>query len=103
MASAHGTTVLTYEDATPRNSVKAIKAVKFAYTSTPLVHELLETFRDMVNDAIRICLQEGIKGRLKVRDRIYKEFQQRYGVVSSFPYSVAEVVWSIVRKHRRWH
>jgi len=57
----------------------------------------------MVNDAIRICLAEGIKGRLKLRDRIYKEFQERYGVVSCFPYSVAEVAWSVVKKHKRWH
>jgi len=57
----------------------------------------------MVNDAIRICLSEDIRGRLRLRDRVYKEFQQRYGVVSCFPYSVAEVAWSIVKKHRRWH
>ena len=57
----------------------------------------------MVNDAIRICLAENINGRLKLRDRIYKEFQERYGVVSCFPYSVAEVAWSIVKKHKRWH
>jgi IS605 OrfB family transposase len=57
----------------------------------------------MVNDAIRISIAEKIKGRLKLRDRIYAEFVERYGVVSSFPYSVAEVAWSIVKKHRRWN
>jgi putative transposase len=57
----------------------------------------------MVNEAIRICITEAIRGRLKLRDRIYKEFQVRYGVVSVFPYSVAEVAWSIVKKHKRWH
>ncbi len=56
----------------------------------------------MINEAIRICLGENIRGRLKLRDRIYKEFQERYGVVSAFPYSVAEVAWSIAKKHRRW-
>src|SRR3989442_2279049 len=56
----------------------------------------------MVNDAIRICLAEGIKGRLKLRDRIYRELQERYGVLSCFPYCVTEVAWSIVRKHKRW-
>jgi IS605 OrfB family transposase len=59
-------------------------------------------FRDMVNNALRICLAENIKGRLNLRDRIYKEFQERYGVVSVFPYSVAEVAWSIIKKHKRW-
>jgi len=55
-------------------------------------------FRDMVNDAIRTCLTENIKGRLKLRDRIYRELQERYDVVSRFPYSVAEIAWSIVKK-----
>ncbi len=63
---------------------------------------MLSTFRDMVNDAIRICLEENIMGRLKLRDRIYSELQERYGVVSCFPYCVAEVAWSIVKKHKRW-
>lgn len=57
----------------------------------------------MINDAIRICLAENIKGRLKLRNRIYREFQAKYGVTSCFPYSVAEVAWSIVKKHKRWH
>lgn len=57
----------------------------------------------MVNDAIRICLAENIMGRLRLRDRIYKELQEKYGVVSCFPYPVAEISWSIVKKHKRWH
>jgi putative transposase len=76
--------------------------VKFGYDQTPLTRELLEAFRSMINEAIRISLDEGIRGRLRLRDRIYKEFQERYRVVSCFPYSVAEVAWSIVKKHRRW-
>jgi len=57
----------------------------------------------MVNDAIRICLGERVKGRLNLRNRIYREFRDKYGVTSRFPYSVAEVGWSIVKKHKRWH
>ncbi len=83
--------------------VKAIKGVKFAYKPTPRSLELLSAFKGMVNDAIRICLNENVRGRLRLRDRIYREFQESYGVVSCFPYSVAEVAWSIVKKHRRWH
>jgi putative transposase len=83
--------------------VKVVKGVKFGYHSTPQIHELLCCFKDMVNDAIRVCLAENIKGRLKLRDRIYKEFREKYGVVSCFPYSVAEVAWSVVKKHKRWH
>ncbi len=99
-------TILADAGAPPSNSikdVKAVKAVKFSYTPTPMTRELLEAFRAMVNDAIRICLDEGIEGRLNLRKRIYKDFQIRYKVTSCFPYSVAEVAWSIVKKHRRWH
>jgi len=78
------------------------KAVSFGYDSTSETTELLETFRAMVNDAIRISLDEQVRGRLNLRNRIYKEFQNRYGVTSRFPYSVAEVAWSIVKKHLRW-
>jgi hypothetical protein len=77
--------------------VKAVKGVKFAYRPNPQTLEALSTFREMVNDAIRTCLLENIKGRLKLRDQIYKGFQVRYGVVSCFGYSVAEVAWSIVK------
>jgi len=83
--------------------VKIVKGVKFVYQPTPRTLELISKFRDMVNDAIRICLTENIKGRLKLRNRIYKELQVRYGVLSCFPYCVAEVAWSIVKKHKRWH
>ncbi|MDA4116080.1 MAG: RNA-guided endonuclease TnpB family protein [Thaumarchaeota archaeon] len=83
--------------------MKAVKGVEFAYQSTPQTRELLSTFREMINDAIRICLSENIKGRLKLRNRIYKEVQVRYGVASCLPYCVAEVAWSIVKKHKRWH
>lgn len=82
--------------------IRVVKGVRFAYATTPQTLELLSTFRAMVNDAIRICLDEKIKGRLRLRDRIYREFQERYGVASYFPYSVAEVAWSIVKKHKRW-
>jgi putative transposase len=82
--------------------VKVVKGVKFAYQPTLQTLDLLSTFRKMVNDAIRLCLAENIRGRLKLRNRIYKEFQGRYGLVSCFPYSVAEVAWSIVKKHKRW-
>ena len=84
-------------------TTKAVKSVKFGYTPTPLTMEVLGTFREMVNQAVGICLDEGIKGRLALRDRVYREFQEKFGVLSYYPYSVAEVAWSIVKKHRRWH
>jgi hypothetical protein len=83
--------------------VKAVKGVKFAYKPTARTVGLPFTFRQMVNDAIRICLDENVMRRIKLRDRIYNEFTERYCVVSCFPCSVAEVAWSIVKKHKHWH
>ncbi|MDA4127927.1 MAG: RNA-guided endonuclease TnpB family protein [Thaumarchaeota archaeon] len=83
--------------------MKSVKAVRFGYKPTQETRELLSTFRMMVNHAINIALEEKIKGRLRLRDRIYKEFNERYSAVTCYPYSVAEVAWSIVKKHRRWH
>ena len=80
-------------------SAAVVKGVKFAYKPTPSILELLSTFRDMVNEAIRICLSEKVRGRLSLRDRIYREFQEKFGVLSCLPYSVAEVAWSIAKKH----
>jgi len=82
--------------------MKSVKGVRFGYRPTLESRQLLQTFRVMVNHAIHISLTEGVKGRLKLRDRIYREFKEKYGVVSCYPYSVAEVAWSIVKKHRRW-
>ena len=82
--------------------MRSVKAVSFNYIPTPETRELLQTFRMMLNHAIHICLTERNDGRLGLRDRIYREFRERYGLVSSYPYAIAEVAWSIVKKHRRW-
>jgi hypothetical protein len=39
----------------------------------------------MVNGAIQICLAENVNGRLTLGNRIYREFRERYGVLSSYP------------------
>ena len=82
--------------------ISAYKSVKFRYKPSTSTVELLQIFREMVNDAIRICLSEKISGRIPLRNRIYKEFQKRYGVLACYPYSVAEIAWSIARKHEKW-
>ncbi len=83
-------------------AVKWVKSVKFGYRPTPVTRELLECFRMMVNQAIHICLEEGIRGRFNLRKRVYREFRDHYRVMSHYPPSVAEVAWSIVKKHKRW-
>jgi len=83
--------------------MSAVKGVKFGYEHSAELAQVLSLFRDMVNDAIRICIAENISGRLNLRNRIYREFIDRYSLASQYPYSVAEIAWSIVKKHRRWH
>jgi hypothetical protein len=51
----------------------AARGVKFRYQPAPATSELLSLFRAMVNGAIRICLDEKIRGRLNLRNRIYRE------------------------------
>jgi len=85
----------------PTGLCQSVKSVKFGYRPTPSTKMLLQIFREMVNHAIHISIEEKIHGRLNLRDRIYKVFQERYEVPSCFPYSVAEVAWSIVKKHKR--
>ena len=82
-------------------SVSAVKGIRFGYEQNIELLSMLNVFRDMVNNAISICLMENIKGRLNLRDRIYREFIDRYGLASQYPYSVAEIAWSIVKKHKR--
>ncbi|MDG7008082.1 MAG: transposase [Nitrososphaerota archaeon] len=82
---------------------KVVKSISFRYKPTVQTKEALLTFREMVNRAIRICTDEGIRGRFALRNRIYKDFRELYGVAACFPYSVAEVAWSIVRKNRKWN
>ena len=83
-------------------SVSAVKGIRFGYWQNDELLSTLNVFRDMVNNAIRICLEENIRGRLNLRDRIYREFIDGYNLASVYPYSVAEIAWSIVKKHKRW-
>ena len=80
-------------------SVSAVKGIRFGFEQNAELTEVLHLFRDMVNNAIRICLEENIRGRLNLRDRIYREFIDGYNLASVYPYSVAEIAWSIVKKH----
>ena len=82
--------------------VSAVKGIRFGYEQNIELLSMLNVFRDMVNDAIGICLAGNIKGRLNLRDRIYREFIDGHNLASVYPYSVAEIAWSIVKKHKRW-
>jgi hypothetical protein len=59
--------------------MRSVKAIRFSYEPIAQTMEILETFRMMVNDAIQISLNENIKGRLNLRNRVYREFRAPYG------------------------
>ncbi len=84
-------------------SMRVVKSIVFRYAPNQQILDLLNTFRQMVNEAIHICMTENIKGRLNLRNRIYYDFNKKYGLVTCYNYSVAEVAWSIVKKHKKWH
>ena len=81
----------------------AVKGIRFGYERNAELLQALGLFRSMVNDAIRICIAESIKGRLNLRNRIYREFIDTHDLASVYPYSVAEIAWSIMKKHRKWN
>ena len=55
--------------------VKVVKAVKCAYEPSPELFSLMDTFRGMVNEAIRVAEKEGITSRFSLIKRVYQDFK----------------------------
>ena len=53
--------------------MKLVKSAKFAYTGNEEVIRLLETFRSMVNDAIRVGLESKAKSKFVLGKLCYHE------------------------------
>jgi len=83
-------------------SVSRVKAVQFSYKPTDQIMELLETFRDMVNEAIRVGLEKGVRSRFSLIRLVYGYFKERYGLHTHYILNACEVAFSIIKKHRRW-
>ena len=78
----------------------AIKAVRFHYRPTSEVLELLNTFRRMINDAIRIGLERRPSTRFQLITMVYQDFK-KYGLHTHYILSACEVAFSILRNHKR--
>jgi hypothetical protein len=82
--------------------LKVVKAIQFYYKPNDKIISLLQTFRDMVNDAIRVGLKSNPRSRFQLRNQVYFDFKKRYGLHTHYAYSACEVAYSIVKKHRKW-
>jgi putative transposase len=76
----------------------AVKAVQFKHSEP--VGDLLETFRKMVNEAVRVALEQRITSRFKLIRAVYEPFK-RYGLHTHYTLNACEVACGLIRNRRR--
>lgn len=82
--------------------MKVVKSVKFRYKQNEEVLKLLESFRLMVNDAIRVGLELKVRSRFRLWRLCYHDLRQRYGLHHTYANAACEVAFSILKKHHKW-
>jgi len=82
-------------------SVKVVKAVRFQYTPTQDIHDLLVTFRDLVNEALRIGFEKKPRTRFQLQAMIYYDLKEKYGLHSHYILSACECAFAMLR-NRKW-
>lgn len=76
------------------------KAVRFDYESGPELHSLLETFRQMCNDALRIALEHKPKNKFELIEFSYKRLRE-YGLHTHYILSACEAAHSAYKNKNR--
>lgn len=79
-----------------------VKTVQFHITPTPQLLRLLEQFRTMINEAIRIGLERNVKSRFQLVKEVYYYLRERYELHTHYILNACEVAFSIIKKHRKW-
>lgn len=79
----------------------SVKAVTFKYQPTSQVLNLLETFRKMVNEAVRIGFEKKPKTRFKLIEEVYEHFKERYELHTHYILNACECAFAMLR-NRRW-
>jgi putative transposase len=79
---------------------RGTKAVLFSYSASTELSGLLEDFRLMCNDAVRVALQERPKNRFKLVELAYAKLK-RYGLHTHYILSACEVAYSVCRNRNR--
>lgn len=81
--------------------MNAVKAVKFHYTPREDVLNLLKTFRDMVNEALRIGFENKPRTRFQLIANVYCDFKERYGLHTHYILNACECAFAMLR-NRKW-
>jgi len=76
----------------------AVKAVQFKHSSQ--LGNLLENFKSMVNEAIRVALEQKITSRFRLIKIVYEPFK-RYGPHTHYTLSACEIACGIIRNRKR--
>ena len=84
-----------------RVGLKAVKAVRFQYAPREEVHALLVTFRDMVNDALRIGFEKKPRSRFQLITMVYYDFKEKYGLHTHYILGACECAFAMLR-NRKW-
>jgi len=81
--------------------LEAVKAVRFHYKPRGDVLNLLKTFRDMVNEALRIGFEKKPRTRFQLITAVYPVFRKRYELHSHYILNACEVAFAMLR-NRKW-
>ncbi len=82
------------------DNVLAVKAAKQNYIATPEILSLLEEFRKMVNDCIRIGLAENITSLFALTKKAYHQLA-RYDVPTKYRLTAMSKATGILRNYRK--
>ena len=80
--------------------MRAVKAVKQNYVPTPEILKLLDEFRKMVNDCLRIGLSEHITSLKRLSKRTYHNLS-RYPVHANYRLTAISAATGLLRNYRR--
>ena len=79
--------------------MKAVKAVKQSYESSEEIIPLLDTFRFMVNEAVRVGIDKSITSRFKLSNEVYHHLKN--DLHSWYRLAAIEQATSILKNYRR--
>jgi len=79
--------------------MQAVKAIQFHHNSKEIL-PVLETFRHMVNEAIRIGKEHNIRSRYKLITTCYDEFK-KYDLHTHYTLSACEVACARLKQYRK--
>jgi len=76
----------------------AVKSVQFRHSEP--IGELLETFRRMVNEAVKVALEQRITSRFRLIRAVHGPFKH-YGLHTHYALSACEVACGLIRNRKR--